>query len=67
MDINEKTFSEVIEFHVRALCAHSECLGLNSSNFARITNNEAPIFFNQDFQDILVKYKLLDEKGRPTF
>ena len=40
------------EIHARAMCAHSECLGLNSTHH---------------FGEILQKWGLVDEKGEPTF
>jgi len=55
----------LFDLHTRALCAHAECLGLNSENFHHIVNNEAPIYTNQDFSLILLKWGLIDELNNP--
>ena len=60
-------YEEIISLNARAMCAHSECLGLNSTNFWCIVQDQAPIYDTRHFGEILQKWGLVDEKGEPTF
>ena len=56
----------LMELHVRALCAHSECLGINASNFYNVVNNLPPQFDSRYYTEILQKWGLINDKGEPT-
>ena len=67
MPIDHQSQPSLMELHVRALCAHAECLGLNSTNFWYIITEQAPQYGTRDFGEVLQKWGLVNEEGRPTF
>ena len=67
MKVNITISENLLALHCRALCAHAECLGLNSANFYCIVKNDAPCYSDETFSQVLMKWGLIDEKGEPTF
>jgi len=56
-----------VEIHARALCAHSECLGLNSTNVWSVMQEQPAKYDASGFGNILKKWNLVNEEGEPTF
>jgi|GEM_PF-5657142 len=56
-----------ILLHCRALCAHAECLGLNARNTFCVMEGKSPDFAFGHFLEVLRKWDLINEEGKPNF
>ena len=54
---------QMLWLHARALSAHCECLGYNAENAISVCNNSRPPFGDIDYNEVVEKYGLVDEKG----
>lgn len=63
----EESFVKVFDLHIRALSCHCECLGMNAENcIAASTGGDKIPFSNDDYQEVLQKWELVDEGGKPN-
>lgn len=61
-----KTMASIFQLHIRALCAHCECLGMNAENSLAVCRNRTPPYSDDHYLGVLRKWGLVDEKGKPT-
>jgi hypothetical protein len=65
----QKIGSYVIEhfrtIHSRALAAHCECLGMNAENMWAAIANSNPVYLSMHYFEMMQKWGLVDEKGKP--
>ena len=61
------THEELIELHMRVIACHCECLAFNAENMFSVINNTIPLYSQMHYQEVMQKWRLIDEKGEPTF
>jgi hypothetical protein len=61
-----KEHDDVMRLHFRAIACHCECLGMNAENSWAVCNN-SPILFAQDqYNEVMKKWGLINEKSEPN-
>lgn len=61
----EDSIASIFQLHIRALCAHCECLGMNAENSLAVCRNETPPYNDEAYSKVLDRWGLVDEKGEP--
>ena len=58
---------KMFDVHARATGALCECLGMNADNMiAAIANSRIVPYSSGHYQEMMMKWGLIDEKGEPT-
>jgi hypothetical protein len=57
--------SQLLEIHSRALAAHCECLAMNSDNCVSASLGAKIQYTEVDYYNVLKKWSIIDEKGKP--
>jgi len=57
--------SKILDLHVRALACHCECLGMNAENSMAVCGNYTPPYNDADYDSVMQKWGLMNEKGEP--
>ena len=57
--------SRMLRIHYNTIGCHCECLGMASENILSEVNSVEPNFKMKDFAEVMQKWGLVDEKGKP--
>ena len=55
-----------MSLHVRALCCHCECLGMNAANTAAIVQNNSIFYTEESYLQVMRKWGLITPEGIPN-
>ena len=55
----------LLALHTKALACHCECLGMNAENCAAACIDSRPPFDQVNYQLVMQKWGLINEKGEP--
>ena len=56
---------KIHDLHARAIACHCECMGMNAENMiAACQGNQSP-FSSAKYFEVMEKWELLNEKGKP--
>jgi hypothetical protein len=64
-DVKE-VHGQLLHLHIKALACHCECLGMNAENMWAAIANANPVYRSEHYYQIMKKWGLSDEKGKPT-
>ena len=53
----------VVDLHARALACHCECLGMNAENALACCRDTTPPFGESNYDTVMQKWGLMNEKG----
>ncbi len=56
---------EMIRIHSNALAAHCECLAMNAENMMAAMANENAVFGSSQYFEVMRKWGLIDNTGKP--